>query len=49
MSLSVYHANPALVQRHTFPGAAHGISYLTDPARYRRILEKFAVEVLEKA
>ena len=49
MSLSVYHANPALVQRHTFPGAAHGISYLVDPPRYRRILENFAARVLEKA
>ena len=26
---------------HTFPGADHGLSYLTDPARYERIWEDF--------
>ena len=49
MSRSVWEANPTLVRRYTFPEAAHGISYLADPGRYRSILESFAVEVLEKA
>ena len=49
MSRSVWEANPTLVRRYTFPEAAHGISYLADPGRYRSILESFAAEVLEKA
>lgn len=46
MSHLVADANPRLVQRYTFPGAAHGISCLTDPVRYRQLLEKFVAEVL---
>lgn len=46
MSAQVAQANPELVQRHTFPGAAHGISCLTDPVRYRQLIEKFVAEVL---
>ena len=40
-------ANPAMVERHTFPGAAHGISYLVDTARYHRIVKAFVQRVLE--
>ena len=40
-------ANPAMVERHTFPGAAHGISYLVDTARYHRIVKAFVQKVLE--
>lgn len=39
-------ANPALVERHTFPGAAHGISYLTDTPRYHRLVKDFVSRVL---
>lgn len=40
-------ANPGLVQRFTFPGAGHALSYLSDPARYRQIVEAFVDKVLE--
>lgn len=39
-------ANPALVQRHTFPGADHALSYLTDTKRYWEIVTAFAEKVL---
>lgn len=39
-------ANPELVQRHTFPGAAHGISYLVDTPRYHAIVKEFVQKVL---
>lgn len=45
MSDIVQH-NPDMIARHTFPGADHGISYLLDPARYRRIITAFVQEVL---
>jgi pimeloyl-ACP methyl ester carboxylesterase len=38
--------NPAMVQRHTFPGAPHGISYLTDTPRYHKIAGEFIHKVL---
>jgi len=41
MSEEIRLANPALVQRHTFPGAAHGISYLLDTPRYEALLLDF--------
>ncbi|MBR6114406.1 MAG: alpha/beta hydrolase [Oscillospiraceae bacterium] len=41
MSARIAAANPALVRRYTFPGAAHGLSFLADPERYRLILEDF--------
>lgn len=40
-------ANPAMVERHTFPGAAHGISYLVDTPRYHKIVKAFVQRVLE--
>lgn len=40
-------ANPAMVERHTFPGAAHGISYLVDAPRYHKIVKAFVQRVLE--
>lgn len=46
MSEAVANANPKMVQRFTFPGAAHGISYLTDTPRYHRIVTEFLKEVL---
>lgn len=38
--------NPGLVERHTFPGAAHGISYLADTPRYHKIVKDFIHRVL---
>lgn len=46
MSESVAEANPAMVRRFTFPGAAHGISYLTDTPRYHKIVKEFVGEVM---
>ena len=40
-------ANPIMVERHTFPGAAHGISYLVDTPRYHKIVKTFVQKVLE--
>lgn len=39
-------ANPEMVQRFTFPGAAHGISYLVDKPRYQRLAEAFIHQVM---
>ena len=41
MSEQAYKANPAMVERHTFPKAGHGLSYMYDTERYRRIVEDF--------
>ena len=45
MSDLVQH-NPLLVIRHTFPGAAHGISYLVDRTRYQKIVAEFMEKML---
>lgn len=39
--------NPGMVERHTFPGAAHGISYLADTPRYHKIVKSFVFKVLK--
>lgn len=41
MSLQVQEANPEKVTRQTFPDAGHGISFLKDPERYRKIVIEF--------
>ena len=41
MSERIAEANPAMVRRVTFPGAAHGISYVLDTERYRREMVTF--------
>lgn len=46
MSESVAKVNPEMVRRFTFPGAAHGISYLVDTPRYHRIVKEFVREVM---
>ena len=46
MSAEIQLANPNLVYRCTFPGADHGISFLTDPERYRQIIKEFCEKVL---
>ena len=38
--------NPNCITRHTFPGADHGISYLVDPERYKRIVMEFVEQAL---
>lgn len=38
--------NPDLVARETFPGAAHGISYLVDKPRYQKIVTDFVKRIL---
>ena len=46
MSCEVYNANTETIQRHTFPGADHGISFLVDTKRYRQIVTDFLAAVL---
>ena len=38
--------NPEFVTRFTFPGAAHGISYLVDRPRYQTIVQDFLSTIL---
>lgn len=46
MSEAAASANPDMVQRITFPGAAHGISYLTDTPTYHRLVRNFVQRIL---
>lgn len=46
MSAEIVQSNPEKVRRVTFPGAAHGISYLADTPRYHRIVKEFIHEVM---
>ena len=41
MSEEIYLANPMIVERYTFPGARHGLSYVADPERYEKITGDF--------
>ena len=41
MSEEVQQANPAMVERYTFPEANHGTSYFADTERYLRIVKEF--------
>ena len=45
MSRAIAEANPALVERHTFPGADHGLSYLVDTPRYTRLVGEFCERI----
>ncbi len=45
MSRVIAEANPAMVERHTFPDAGHGLSYLVDTARYARLVEEFCKKI----
>lgn len=38
--------NPKLIKRFTFPGAGHGMSFLVDGARYKRLVREFVEAVL---
>lgn len=46
MSEEVYLANPEKITRVTFSGADHGLSYLADTPRYRRVVTEFVQKVL---
>ena len=39
-------ANPKLVQRETFPGAGHAMSYMVDTERYWKVATEFMQKVL---
>ena len=45
MSEEIRKANPELIERYTFPGAGHGLSYLYDPERYEKIFLGFCERV----
>ena len=45
MSLRIAEANPTMIERYTFPGAEHGISYMIDPERYANILAGFCERI----
>lgn len=46
MSAPIAAANPDYIKRYTFPRAAHGISYLEDPVRYRKIAADFIADAI---
>lgn len=46
MSRGIQEANPKLIQRHTFPGAYHALSYIMDTPRYRTLVKDFMKQVL---
>ena len=48
MSRDIRDANPKLTELHTFPDAGHGISFLLDPERYRRIVDSFCKRLTEE-
>lgn len=41
MSEEVYDSAPSIIRRETFPEAGHGISYIIDTPRYKRISNEF--------
>jgi len=47
MGREIAAANPEKIELHTFPGAAHGLSYLADTERYIRIVLEFCGRVLQ--
>lgn len=46
MSREIRSANPESVTLETFPGAGHGLSYVSDPQRYRCIVSEFVQRCL---
>ena len=48
MSEKIQMANPGKVERHTFPGAEHGISFLVDTSRYVAIVKAFINKALNR-
>lgn len=47
MSAQILSYNPTMIERHTFPGASHGISFVIDPERYKKLVSDFAARVLQ--
>lgn len=45
MSRKIYDNCQKAAQLHTFPGAGHGLSYLTDPHRYEKICVDFLWDI----
>ena len=45
MGRIIAEANPRMIELHTFPGARHGLSYLTDPERYTELVTEFSQKV----
>lgn len=45
MSREIAAANPERVEFHAFPGAWHGVSCLTDPERYARLVRDFCARI----
>ena len=45
MSAEILSYNPILMQRYTFPGASHGISFVIDPERYKKLVLDFAERI----
>ena len=46
MSSDIQRSNPQMIYRCTFPGADHGISFLVNPDRYRKLVGEFCEKVL---
>jgi fermentation-respiration switch protein FrsA (DUF1100 family) len=46
MSKCISEANPDMVQRFTFPGADHALSYMVDTQRYRNLVTDFISKVI---
>lgn len=49
MSRKIFDACASEKRLETFPGAAHGMSYLSDPERYERVVREFLEEHLKNA
>ncbi|MBE6731211.1 MAG: alpha/beta hydrolase [Ruminococcaceae bacterium] len=47
MSAVIHEANKEMVERHSFPDAGHGISFIKDPVRYKKALTEFWERVLK--
>lgn len=48
MSKQIKEANPDKVRLEIFRGAGHGLCYMCDPERYKRLVREFCEEVTEK-
>lgn len=45
MSKGIYAACGSYCELHTFPGAGHGLCYMTDPLRYEMIVTRFLYQI----
>lgn len=48
MSREIQSSCPEMIELHTFPGAGHGLSYLADPERYKKLICEFSKRVLSE-